>query len=200
MASDNRNQDKVKIREGEWNNYSCFLFLISIAQNPSLSGALWLILVFSVCIGQFVERDQGSFYYPRELVSHGSVPWGLKPGYRVTEPCQVSLDRKPLSAGPGDSFLWVIKCDVSRVFLFCDFFSYWWHNMQTDKTWSANVFYRYLLICRVFKFVKKSLDGDLWIIARVSSCLLSLEPGNVLWINRWMYPVLSCLTVHNHTG
>lgn len=122
MASDNRNQDKVKIREGEWNNYSCFLFLISIAQNPSLSGALWLILVFSVCMGQFVERDQGSFYYPRELESHGSVPWGLKPGYRVTEPCQVSLDRKPLSAGPGDSFLWVIKCDVSRVFLFCDFF------------------------------------------------------------------------------
>lgn len=41
---------------------------------------------------------------------------------------------------------------------------------------------------------------DLWIIARVSSCLLSLEPGNVLWINRWMYPVLSCLMVHNHTG
>lgn len=77
MASDNRNQDKVKIREGEWNNYSCFLFLISIAQNPSLSGALWLILVFSVCMGQFVERDQGSFYYPRELESHGSVPWGL---------------------------------------------------------------------------------------------------------------------------
>lgn len=104
MASDNRNQDKVKLREGEWNNYSCFLFLISIAQNPSLSGALWLILVFSVCMGQFVERDQGSFYYPRVLESHGSVPLGLKPGYRVTEPCQVSLDRKPLSAGPGDSF------------------------------------------------------------------------------------------------
>lgn len=104
MASDNRNQDKVKLREGEWNNYPCFLFLISIAQNPSLSGALWLILVFSVCMGQFVERDQGSFYYPRVLESHGSVPLGLKPGYRVTEPCQVSLDRKPLSAGPGDSF------------------------------------------------------------------------------------------------
>lgn len=132
MASENRNQDKVKIREGEWNNYSCFLFLISIAQNPSLSGALWLILVFSVCMGQFVERDQGQF-----LLSPGiRIPWvgtlGSEAGYRVTEPCQVSLDRKPLSAGPGDSFLWVIKCDVSRVFLFCDvFFSYWWHNTQT---------------------------------------------------------------------
>lgn len=150
MASDNRNQDKVKIREGEWNNYSCFLFLISIAQNPSLSGALWLILVFSVCMGQFVERDQGSFYYPRVLESHGSVPLGLKPGYRVTEPCQVRLDRKPLSAGPGDSFFvgHKVRCLTGFLVLWF-FFSYWWHNMQTvwqtqhDQQMCFTVLYQY---------------------------------------------------------
>lgn len=191
MASDNRNQDKVKIREGEWNNYSCFLFLISIAQNPLCLVPCDSYWYFRFAWDSLSNETKGSFYYSRVLESHGSVPLGLKPGYRVTEPCQVSLDRKPLSAGPGDSFFvgHKVRCLTGFLVLWF-FFSYWWHNMQTDKTWSANVFDRYLSICRVFKFVKKSLDGDLWIIARVSSYLLFLEPGNVLWINRWMYPVL----------
>lgn len=93
------------------------------------------------------NETKGSFYYPRELESHGSVPWGLKPGYRVTEPCQVSLDRKPLSAGPGDSFLWVIKCDVSRVFLFCDFFflidDITYKQTKHDQQMCLTVIYQY---------------------------------------------------------
>lgn len=133
MASDNRNQDKVKLREGEWNN-SCFLFLISIAQNSSLSGALWLILVFSVCMGQFVERDKSQF-----LISPGiGIPWvgtqGIwSPGIDHWTVTSQSGQEAPHSWARWQVFLWVIKCDVSRVFLFSDVFSYWWHNKQTVK-------------------------------------------------------------------
>lgn len=135
------------------------------------------------------NETKGSFYYPLELESHGSVPWGLKPGYRVTEPCQVSLDRKPLSAGPGDSFFvgHKVRCLTGFLVLWCFFFlidDITHKPFDRHNVISKYVFYRSLSTCRVLKFVKKSLDEDLWIIAHVSSCLLFLEPGNVLWINR----------------